>query len=76
MSVASLSKTISDLSQAGQAAGADLERIKAVKKSVEGVERAIEKLSNLKNKVKKLDPNQESLNNIRTRVSQGRLSLN
>ena len=46
-----------------------MERSKAVKKSLEGVERAIEKLSNLKNKVKKLDPNQESLNNIRTRVS-------
>lgn len=64
MSIASLSKTLSDLSQA-----ADVERSKAVKKSLEGVERAIEKLSNLKNKVKKLDPNQESLNNIRTRVS-------
>ena len=68
MSIASLSKTLSDLSQAG-GQPAVMERSKAIKKSLEGVERAVEKLSNLKNKVKKLDPNQESLNNIRTRVS-------
>ena len=49
---------------------AESDRARAVKKSIEGVERAVEKLQNLKNKVKKLDPNQESLNNIRTRVSQ------
>lgn len=33
------------------------DRAKAIKKSIEGVERAAEKLSNLKNKVRKLDPN-------------------
>ena len=47
-----------------------------MKKQIEGIERAAEKLQTLKNKVKKLDPNQESLNNIRVRVSQSQLSLN
>ena len=67
MSIASLSRALSEMSQLGMA---ESDRARAVKKSIEGVERAVEKLQNLKNKVKKLDPNQESLNNIRTRVSQ------
>lgn len=68
MSIASLSRVLSELGQLGLGKS---DRARALKKSIEGVERAGEKLQSLKNKVKKLDPNQESLNNIRTRVSQG-----
>ena len=49
MSIASLSKIISQLNQAGLA---DSDKCRAVKKSIEGVERSIEKLQNLKTKVK------------------------
>ena len=41
MSIASLSKALSDMAQTGMG---ETERAKAVKKSIEGVERAIEKL--------------------------------
>ena len=73
MSIASLSKIISQLNQAGLA---DSDKCRAVKKSIEGVERSIEKLQNLKTKVKKLDPNKESLNNIKKRVSQNSIGRN
>ena len=43
---------------------------------MEAIERGAEKLQNLKNKVKKLDPNQESLNNIKVRMSTSQLNLN
>lgn len=67
MSIASLSKNVQVMAQAGLSG---TEQYKAMKKSIEGVEISTEKLQTLKNKVKKLDPNQESLNNIRVKVSQ------
>ena len=71
MSVASLSKFISTMSQNGQA---QTDKYTKVKKQLEGVERSIEKLQNLKNRIKKLDPNQESLSHIRSRVSNSNIS--
>ena len=41
MSIASLSKTLSEMGQRGKG---ETERARAVKKSIEGVERAVEKL--------------------------------
>ena len=73
MSIASLSKSVSSLSLKGQSAS---EKCRSLKKQAEGIERAAEKLQALKNKVKKLDPNLESLNNIKVRISQSQLSLN
>ena len=66
MSVASLTKMLAGLSKAGQG---ETDRYRSLEKSLKGVERSLEKLQTLKNKVKKLDPNQESMNNIRLKVS-------
>ena len=54
------------MTQAGQQSS---ERCKNFRKQVEAIERGAEKLQTLKNKVKKLDPNQESMNNIKVRMS-------
>ena len=69
MSHASLSARATNLAQAGQA---ETDRGKALAKSIKGIERSSETLSSLKIKVKRLDPNQESLDNISTRVSKSR----
>lgn len=49
MSIISLSKNVSALSQAGQA---DSETCKSLQKSIEGIGKSVEKLEKLKNKVK------------------------
>ena len=69
MSHTSLSARATSLAQAGQA---ETDRGKALAKSIKGIERSSETLSSLKIKVKRLDPNQESLDNMSTRVSKSR----
>ena len=48
---------------------------KAVTKSIKDVDKSREKLLNLKNKVRKLDPNQESVNNLKVKISTSQLHL-
>ena len=66
MSITSLSENLSGLSQDGQV---ESEKCLSLKKSIEGINISVEKLQKLKKKVKQLDPNQESLVNIKVRVS-------
>jgi len=74
MSVASLSCLDAKLASEG---GSNLQqKCQGIKKQIGEIEGSIERLQTLKNKVKRLDPNQESLNNIKLRISSSQLSLN
>ena len=73
MSIASLTKNLSKMTQLGLQ---ESDKYRSTKKSLSNIESLMEKLQSLKSKIKRLDPNQESLNNIRVRVSQSQVSLN
>ena len=52
------------------------EVVRALKKSIENVGRSQDKLSSLKSKVRKLDPNQESVNDLRVKLTTSQLKIN